>query len=52
GITVYNVVVVDATTIQCAIDIGGLLATVGARNVTVKLGANSHTLLNSFTVTL
>lgn len=49
GVTVLNVLVVDSQTIQCTFDIGPL-APAGARNVTVKTGVPSHTLLNAFTV--
>jgi hypothetical protein len=51
GITVYNVVIIDSTTITCTFDIGGPLAALGARDVTVVVGLSSRTLLNSFTVT-
>ena len=49
GITVLNVVVVDATTVQCVFDIAAL-ALSGARDVTVKTGLFTHTKVNGFTV--
>lgn len=50
GVTVLNVVVVDSSTVQCALEISNL-ASLSARSVTVTTGALSHTLLNAFTVT-
>jgi hypothetical protein len=51
GVNVLNVVVVDSHQIQCVFDIGGATAAVGARNVTVKTGSNTHSLIGGFTVT-
>lgn len=50
GVNVVNILIIDEQTIQCVFSIGGL-ATLGARDVTVKVGVNQHTLLNTFTVT-
>jgi hypothetical protein len=50
GVTVLNVVVVDGQTVQCVFDIGALAAT-GARDITVKTGLFTHTLVNGFTIT-
>jgi hypothetical protein len=50
GVTVYNVLVLDAQNIQCVFSIGNLAA-LGARNVTVKFGLKQHTLLNAFSIT-
>jgi hypothetical protein len=49
GVNVLNIVVVDAQTVQCVFDIAALTAS-GARDVTVKTGLFTHTLINSFTV--
>ena len=52
GVDVNNLVVVDEETVQCTFSIGSNVALVPAtaRDVTVKTGPNSRTLLNSFTV--
>jgi hypothetical protein len=50
GVTALNVVVVDSQTVTCTLDIGALAPT-DARNVMVKTGVPSHTLLSAFTVT-
>jgi len=50
GVNALNILIVDAQTIQCVFSIGGL-ATLAARDVTVKVGTYQHTLLNAFTVT-
>jgi hypothetical protein len=50
GVSVLNVLVLDAQTIQCVFSIGNLAA-LGARDVTVKTGLKHHTLLNAFTIT-
>jgi hypothetical protein len=50
GVNVFNVLVLDAQTIQCVFSVGNLAA-LGARDVTVKTGLKQHTLLNAFTVT-
>jgi hypothetical protein len=49
GVTVLNIVVVDAQTVQCVFDIAALTAS-GARDVTVKTGLFTHTLINAFTI--
>ena len=49
GVSVLNIVVVDAQTVQCVFDIAALTAS-GARDVTVKTGLFTHTLINSFTI--
>jgi hypothetical protein len=50
GVTVFNVAVINATTVSSTLDIGAL-ATANARDVTVAIGGKSHTLVNGFTVT-
>jgi hypothetical protein len=50
GVNVFNVLVLDAQTIQCVFSIGNLAA-LAARDVTVKTGLKQHTLTNAFTVT-
>ena len=49
GVAVQNLVVVDEHTINCVFDIAALTVS-GARDVTVKTGLNTHSLLNGFTV--
>jgi len=50
GVNALNVLVLDEQTIQCVFETSNL-ATLGARNVTVKTGSLQHTLLNAFNVT-
>lgn len=50
GVTVSNVLILDAATAQCTVEVTGTAA-LTARDVTVKTGAFQHTLLNSFTIT-
>ncbi len=50
GVSVFNVLVVDDHTVQCVFDINALTAS-GPKDVTVKMGLATHTLLNAFTVT-
>ncbi len=50
GVNALNILILDEQTLQCVFSIGAL-ATLGARDVTVKVGVYQHTLLNSFTVT-
>lgn len=50
GVTATNVAPLNDTTLLCTLDIGALAA-LGARDVTVVMGAKTHTLLNAFTVT-
>lgn len=50
GVTTLNVAVLNATTVSCTFDIGGL-ASLTARDVTVAMGGKSHSLVNAFTVT-
>lgn len=50
-VSVANVIVLDSTTIQATFDIGAA-AGLGQRDVTVKTGVPTHTLVNAFTITL
>ena len=49
SLNVLNVVVVDEHTVQCVFDIAALAAS-GPRDVTVKTGLFTHTLINGFTI--
>ena len=50
GVTVTNVLILDATTAQCTVEVTGTAA-LTARDVTVKTGLFQHTLPNSLTIT-
>ena len=49
GVNALNILIVDEHTIQCVFDIAGVTAS-GARDVTVKTGPFTHTLINAFTI--
>lgn len=50
GVTVAAVAVLDASTIQCTVQVGPVAA-LGPRNVTVLTGLMQHTLVNALTIT-